>query len=229
MTADRDTTRVVRSWLRTDEHESADRVLATVLSRLDATPQRRSMWPSRRFALMNRLVLAATAAAAVLVVAVVGYNLLPRASGPGGPTFAPTFPSATPVPLAVGSFLSHGGQIELHATGDGQNVKGTMTYADPANAADRFAVDLACTRVTAGGLILIGGTVTDSAYDSEPKGSRVSIVLQRGTPVKALIHSEYPDPAFASCKAFLESIPDVGDAAFMSVLEPIQGTITLRQ
>ena len=27
MTTDRDMTRIVRSWLRTDEHESADRVL----------------------------------------------------------------------------------------------------------------------------------------------------------------------------------------------------------
>ena len=32
MSAERDTTRIVRSWLRTDEHESADRVLDTVLT-----------------------------------------------------------------------------------------------------------------------------------------------------------------------------------------------------
>ena len=45
MTAERDTTRVVRSWLRADEHESADRLLHTVLARLDTTPQRRPWWP----------------------------------------------------------------------------------------------------------------------------------------------------------------------------------------
>lgn len=96
MTADRDTTRIVRSWLRTDEHESADRVLETVLARLDTTPQRRPWWPSRRFARMNTFTRIAIAAAAVVVVAVAGYNLLPRTGGTGGP--ATPAPTATPRP-----------------------------------------------------------------------------------------------------------------------------------
>ena len=103
-----------------------------------------------------------------------------------------------------------------------------MVYADPANRVDRFVIDLACARTTPGGLIQIGGTVTESKFDSEPKGSRVAIVLQRGSPVNAIIHSEYPDPPFASCQAFLQSIPDVGDPAFMSVMEPIEGTIDIK-
>jgi hypothetical protein len=102
MTTDRDTTRIVRSWLRTEEYESADRVLETVLSLLDTTPQRRSWWPSRRFAQMNRFAQAAIAAAAVLVVALVGYNLLPRTGGAGGHGAAPPTstlaPSASPTP-----------------------------------------------------------------------------------------------------------------------------------
>ena len=54
MSTDRDTTRIVRSWLRTDEHESADRVLDAVLDQLDTTPQRRATWwPARRFPDMN--------------------------------------------------------------------------------------------------------------------------------------------------------------------------------
>ena len=103
MTADRDTTRVVRSWLRTDEHESADRVLETVLSRLDTTPQRRRMLPSRRLAQMNTQLKLLIAAAAVVVVAVVGYQLLPRTGSVGGqpPTAPPTpTPVATPAPQA---------------------------------------------------------------------------------------------------------------------------------
>ncbi len=64
MTTDRDTTRMVRSWLRTDEHESADRVLEAVLASLDTTPQRRLWWPSRRFTKMNTLTRLAVAAAA---------------------------------------------------------------------------------------------------------------------------------------------------------------------
>jgi hypothetical protein len=107
MTADRDTTRIVRSWLRTDDHESADRVLETVLARLDTTPQRRSWWPSRRSARMNRFVQIAIAAAAVVAVAIVGYRLLPRTGGVGGPatpgptaTPRPTYPALSQGPLA---------------------------------------------------------------------------------------------------------------------------------
>lgn len=48
---------------------------------------------------MNKLVPAAVAAAAVLVVAVVGYNLLPGVSGPGAPTTGPTAqPTVAPSP-----------------------------------------------------------------------------------------------------------------------------------
>jgi hypothetical protein len=97
MSADRDTTRIVRSWLRTDEHESADRVLGDVLALLNATPQRRPLWPARRIADMNTFAKLATAIAAVVVAAVVGVNLLPG-SGPGGvPTPSPS-PSASPSP-----------------------------------------------------------------------------------------------------------------------------------
>jgi hypothetical protein len=103
MTADRDTTRIVRSWLRTDEHESADRVLEDVLASLDTTPQRRHFWPSRRFAQMNNVMRVAIGAAAVVVVAFLGYNLLPGPGGFGGtPTPGPTV-TPTPAPTAAPS------------------------------------------------------------------------------------------------------------------------------
>jgi hypothetical protein len=95
MTTDRDMTRIVRSWLRTDEHESADRVLDNVLALLDATPQRRSRWPARRIADMNTFAKLAAAAAAVVVVAVVGYSLLPSSGGSGAsPTPSPSISAA---------------------------------------------------------------------------------------------------------------------------------------
>jgi len=96
MTAERDTTRIVRSWLRTDEHESADRILETVLSRLDATPQRRRMWPALRDVRMNRFARVAFGAAAMILVAFVGLQLLPSAiPGPGAPSPSPAA-TATP-------------------------------------------------------------------------------------------------------------------------------------
>ncbi len=100
MSTERDTTRIVRSWLRTDEHESADRVLDNVFALLDATPQRRSRWPARRIADMNMYAKIAIGAVAVLVVAVIGINLLPAGGGVGrGPAPTPTpVPSSAPSP-----------------------------------------------------------------------------------------------------------------------------------
>jgi hypothetical protein len=102
MSARFDMTRVVRSWLREEEHDSADHVLEVVLSRLDTTPQRRSWWPARRSTPMHTYAKIAIAAAAVLVVALVGYNFMPRPLGPAGqvtpgPTVAPSpSPSGSP-------------------------------------------------------------------------------------------------------------------------------------
>ena len=101
MSAVRDINRIVRSWLREDEHESADRVLGIVLDQLDTTPQRRAWWPAWRATPMTYSKLA-IAAAAVLVVAVVGYQFLPRGTGSvgAGPT-ATARPTATPEPTPV--------------------------------------------------------------------------------------------------------------------------------
>ena len=87
MSTDRDTTRIVRSWLRTDEHESADRVLDAVLDRLDTTPQRRATWwPARRFPEMNNTAKLALGELAVVVIALLGIGfLLPGGPSIGGP------------------------------------------------------------------------------------------------------------------------------------------------
>ena len=106
MSTDLDATRIVRSWLRTDEHESADRLLDNVLALLDATPQHRARWPVRRFAQMNSYAKLAIAAAAVVAVALVGINLLPRSGSDVGGGIAPTAtpsPSPSPTPTRTPS------------------------------------------------------------------------------------------------------------------------------
>ena len=75
MSTDRDTTRIVRSWLRVDENESADRVLGTVLDRLDTTPQRRAI-STRRLPDMSYIVRYAAVAAVVAMAAVIGYSVV---------------------------------------------------------------------------------------------------------------------------------------------------------
>ncbi len=111
MSTDRDTTRIVRSWLEEGVTALPDRVLDAVLDQVPATSQRRSPWPPRRFYDMNSIAKVAITAAAVVVVAVVGINLIPG-RGPAGqptappsraPTAAPTAPQFPPSgPLAIG-------------------------------------------------------------------------------------------------------------------------------
>jgi hypothetical protein len=90
MSTDRDTARIVRSWLEEGVTALPDRVLDTVLDQVPATPQRRSWWSPRRFADMNTYAKYALAAAAVVVVAIIGYNLLPGTGGVGHPTVTPS-------------------------------------------------------------------------------------------------------------------------------------------
>ena len=104
MSTDRDTTRIVRSWLEEGATALPDRVLDAVLDQLPATSQRQPLWSARRFSDMNTAWKLAIAAAAVVVVAIVGINLLPMnggiVAGPGpSPTPNPTQPpSPSPSP-----------------------------------------------------------------------------------------------------------------------------------
>jgi hypothetical protein len=100
MSTDHDTTRIVRSWLRTDEHESADRVLDAVLDQLDTTRQRRATWwPARRITTLNNTTKLALTAAAVVLVAFLGITyLVPGGANLGGPdpTTAPSPTTSNP-------------------------------------------------------------------------------------------------------------------------------------
>jgi hypothetical protein len=99
MSTDRDTTRIVRSWLEEGATALPDRVLDSVLDQLHATRQRRSWWPARRAHEMNVSVRLALAAAAVVIVAFAGFRFLTPNQQVGGPTSPPSAaPSASPFP-----------------------------------------------------------------------------------------------------------------------------------
>jgi hypothetical protein len=85
-------TRFVVSWLREDGHENAERLLLSALDEIDHTRQRRSWWPAWRSPDMNTFAKLLAATTAVVVVAVIGFSLLPR-SGAGD---APPSPSPSP-------------------------------------------------------------------------------------------------------------------------------------
>ena len=106
MSTDRDTTRIVRSWLEEGVTALPDRVLDAVLDQVPATSQRRPWWPARTFREMNQALKLAIVAAAVMVVALVGINLMPGSGVVGGP--APSLspspsPTPTPPPTAASS------------------------------------------------------------------------------------------------------------------------------
>ena len=223
MTTERDPgTRIVLSWLREETHENAERVLLRALDEVDTTPQRRSWWPAWRTNRMNTYAKLIAAAAAVLVVAAVGYQFLPRSGGIGGqPTIAP---SPSPTLLALGTFRAKGAAVVLDATGGASSVTGSMIVTDVSR---NFTVDLECTRTTDAGLIWIGGDVTESAnWSDAATGTRAAIVFKRGTPVQAVFIFQMDDPRSASCQAFFDDMIAIGGEP-VGALEPIEGTVEL--
>jgi hypothetical protein len=176
---------------------------------------------------MNSYAKLIVAVAAVLIVAVVGYQFLPRSGGVGGePTIGP---SPSPSVLARGTFTAKGVPVELDATGDGDSVTGTMTVGDTGDII--FAVDLECALTAEDGRILIAGDTTESNGDWVAKGEITAIVLKPGSPVHAVFGFQNDAPSADTCMAYLDAIVDnhfttaIGDGA----LEPIRdGPVELR-
>jgi hypothetical protein len=227
MRTEQETTRIVRSWLEEGVTALPDRVLDAALDQVPATQQRRPWWRAWRSPYMNNPVRYVVAAAAVLVVALVGYQFLPSNSGSGAP------PSAAPSPtgaalLARGTFKLYGAEVELSATGGGDSVTGTMVVSHEEG---DVSVDLKCTRTTEDGVILIAGDITDSKSPYARKGAREVLVLKPGSPVYASFDSEGRAggdvmPA-ASCPALLQQVIDTGTQTVIGPngLEPIEGTV----
>ena len=223
MSTDRETTRIVRSWLDEGVTKLPDRVLDAVLDQVPTTPQRRSGWSAWRSYRMNTYAKIVAAAAAVLVVGVAAYQFLPRSGGVGGP--GPTInPSPSPSILARGTFVVHEISTTLDATGSGSTVSGSLR-GSTANEGD-FTVDLHCER-TIDGLRWIGGDVTASTYvQNAPVGTRTAIVLQPGSPVKAVFVFQMSDPPSRSCLAFFDDMQALaGDVN--AGLDPIVGSLQL--
>lgn len=169
---------------------------------------------------MNTYAKLLAAAAAVLVVAVVGYQFLPRDGGPGGqPTIAPSPSQAL---LARGTFTAKVGggyTVDLDATGRDSSVSGSMIVSQGTKG---YTVNLECTR-TIDGLLWIGGDVTASTNSDAPTGTRAAIVLLRGSPVKAIFAWQMNDPRSASCQAFFDDMIAGDDVR--AGMEPIEGTL----
>jgi hypothetical protein len=220
--------RTARAWLEEGPTRMADRAVLSALEEIHTTRQRRSRWPAWRADRMNTSMKLIASAAAVLLVAVVGYQFLPSNGSSGGqPTIAPSPSSAL---LARGTFTLYEAEVVLDATGGGDSVTGTMTVSHHDG---DFSVDLKCTQTTEDGVILIAGDITNSASPYAREGAREVIILKRGSPVYASFDSEGRDggdvrPA-ASCPALLEQVIDTGTQTVIGPngLGPIEGTVEL--
>ena len=119
MTVERETARIVRSWLEEGRTALPDHVLDTVLDQLPTTRQRRPLWPARRVGSMTTVTRIGLVAAVVLVAVVVGWRLLPASNTgrPPSPSPAPTGRLvASEGPLATGTWAFH---VEsIHVTFD---------------------------------------------------------------------------------------------------------------
>lgn len=127
------------AWFEDGPTQMPDRVVDVVADRIGRQRQRRS-WRLLGRPFMNTYAKAVLAAAAAAIVAVVGYNLLPRTGpGPGGvptPTIVPTPTTAVLAPSPTAPQCEDlipgcAGVLEagLHSTGA---FEPTFTYTTPA-------------------------------------------------------------------------------------------------
>jgi hypothetical protein len=117
MTRTRDFDRLARAWLELMPDEAPDRVIADVLQAVDSTPQMRRPIgaPFRRSFQMNRFSFIA-AAAALVIVGLVGLSL---AGGTPGPTVGASTPASPPPSQGPGTSPSP--QIVAGATAIADN------------------------------------------------------------------------------------------------------------
>lgn len=99
MTNDRDIERILDMWLGDGPSELPDRVFDVVADRIERQPQRPAWRLQWRTSDMNTTLKRASAIAAVAIIVVAGYNLLPGGSS-GGP---PPTPSPSPSPTSTPS------------------------------------------------------------------------------------------------------------------------------
>ena len=144
MNAERsDIDRTLREWFADGPTSIPDRVVDGVADRIDRQPQRRA-WRFRGRLFMNTYAKLGLAAAAIVIVAVVGYSILPRnGPGPGAPTAAPSptavAPTITPSPTVAAASCDNGtagclGKLD-GGTYSSANFKPKLTYTVPAGPA----------------------------------------------------------------------------------------------
>jgi hypothetical protein len=164
MSADRDTTRVIRSWLDEGVTSLPDRVLDAVLDEIPAIPQRRRSWGAQAFPRIGRAARLGLATAAILFVAILGLALFGWGPNIGGPMETPA-PRPTPSPMT----LSPGGRTlaaGTYVTGDSFPVRATLEVPARWESCGWGSLELgACNRSNAGVTFMIVDNVVADPCD----------------------------------------------------------------
>ena len=191
MTSERDTSRIVQTWLETGSTGLPDRVLDAVLSELPSTPQRRHVWSSWRPKYMTPLIRIA-ALAAILLVAAAGALLV---GGAGILRPAPT-PAPTRIPVSGSVTIVLGGQRktnQVSATATGTSMTGSVVF-DRNN--PLFTLGLECLRRVDDDTWLFGGHVTSTTSNGPPVGHGVAFILRDGAQRQS--GGWFEDPPYAA-------------------------------
>ena len=136
----------LREWLAEDHSAMPDRVVEAVADRIARQPQRRASRLYRRLQMNSYLKLVAGLAAAILV-AVVGWNLLPKQPAVGGSSPTPIVTPA-PTPTATAARTARPIACDNGSAGcagplepgshTSANFKPTLTYVVPAGWTNSF-------------------------------------------------------------------------------------------
>jgi hypothetical protein len=202
MTNERDTARIVRSWLEDGSTAMPDRVLDAVLADLPSTPQRRSWWPLRRFPVMKP-ILAIAGAAAVVVALVIGVQLLGPAApaGVGGAPSAEPTPPPSPSPIGGSVTYQMGGATttEVDAVADGASVSGTAVTT---SGAGTHTVRLECADRD-GDTWVLAGKVEQTTVSGEKAGYWSAVLVRDGSPQLVGIWFSADPPEGSDCDGWL--------------------------
>jgi hypothetical protein len=201
MKSERDTTRIVRSWLEDGSTAMPDRVFDAVLSELPSTPQRRG-WSPWRYLNMKPMIALGAGAAVIVVAVLLGNGFLPGDTNVGGP---PTS-SNSPLPTAIGGQVAWGFgddrvSVDLDGTQNGSSLTGTAMVS---SGGQQFTIELECVRRSDDTTWMLGGDIIEGIPGAEHL-TRAAVVVRDPSPQQVVFFFEDPPPA-ADCLAFLEAI-----------------------
>jgi hypothetical protein len=168
MSTNTDPRRSIAAWLEAEAPDRAPgRLIDASRERIRSTRQRPGFWPARRTTDMNSYAKWLIAAAAVLVVALVGYHLFPSQRGVGGP---PVSASPTPSPAITTSPSIDTSPPKLDGSSEQSRPlePGTYTVTLPGS-----GVDISFTVPTAG-WTWYGGWFLSKTGSDAPDGQMIS-------------------------------------------------------